>query len=113
MTGMLNLFSAALVVFCAFIGTSVHAATPIVESQCVTPEPSIFHWWPGDGAPVDFASGRLATNKGGLAYGNAVVQSGFAFDGLDDRQWFFQTPFTLSSSNISAYLMLKLAFGPA
>jgi hypothetical protein len=84
MIRMLHLFSAGLLVFCASIGTSVHAATPTDESQCVTPEPSILHWWPGDGTPVDFASGIFATNKGGLAYGNAVVQSGFAFDGADD-----------------------------
>jgi hypothetical protein len=84
MTRMVPLCSAGLVVFCACIGTCGHAATPTDESQCVTPEPSILHWWPGDGTPVDFASGIFATNKGGLAYGNAVVQSGFAFDGVDN-----------------------------
>jgi hypothetical protein len=53
------------------------------SNRCAAPPSDMIGWWPGDGNAKDIVSGANGVTKG-TRYAKAVVDTGFAFDGLDD-----------------------------
>src|SRR5436309_8470967 len=52
--------------------------------QCVQPPSGLVSWWPGEGDAGDVADNNIGLLVNGTGFADAVVQQGFAFDGVDD-----------------------------
>jgi choice-of-anchor C domain-containing protein len=66
-------------------GSAGKCAPSVITNDCVTPPSGLVGWWPGNGNPSELVHNNNAMLVNGTGYTNAVVGSGFYFDGVNDR----------------------------